>query len=331
MRIVAVVVAFAIISVCGGEKVKNESQNDFEIKQSTKTEENINTVKTKRGVIPYQPLRYSLPGYGHGYARFPGINRDPIIPPFVITPGNSITHSFNVNYPKIYIPGPVIRSAIPPSVLIKLPASSVYANRFQVFQPAVVQKPIVHFVTSNYVHHNNPAVNPITLPSVLPQTTLISQDGWRPIFSAAPSNTHINHPSVTILPPLNTPQPQTVLSGTTHTPNNYYLPPKSVHHLTHDAALGLIHNILLIYSQSLNKYWFNNIFVDHQQHDLHAHLQHLHQIQDIQHHQNFLRSEQNEGIVTPLSEQGYETASNNGIYAGPSSYEVQLNSRGRVN
>lgn len=64
----------------------------------------------------------------------------------------------------------------------------------------------------------------------------------------------------------------------------------------------------------------------HQQ--LQDHLQHLQNLQQIQHHRNFYRSQYNEGPIRPLSEQGYETASNNGRYVGRSSYDVPLNSRG---
>lgn len=245
MRIVIVVIVFSIIFVCSGENIKSESESKSENGQSMKAEEDVNSAKTKRGI---HALNYPIPTYGHsyaGYARFPGLYRNKIISPYVISPGNAITHSFNVNYPRTYIPRPVIRPAIAPPVLINtkpiLPVSPVplYANRFQVFQPAIVQKPIVHFTIPPHIHHNIHAVNPITLPNVPPQPTLISQNGWRPIFAAMPSNTHINQPSVTILPPLNTPQP--ALSGTTQTPNNYYLPPKSVRHeiATHAAALGL--------------------------------------------------------------------------------------------
>lgn len=61
-----------------------------------------------------------------------------------------------------------------------------------------------------------------------------------------------------------------------------------------------------------------------QQQDLQAHLQHLDQ------NQNYFRSQNNEGHAVPLSEQGYETASNNGRYTGVSSYDVPLNHRGRL-
>lgn len=61
-----------------------------------------------------------------------------------------------------------------------------------------------------------------------------------------------------------------------------------------------------------------------QQHDLQAHLQQL------EHNQNYFRSQHNEGPVVPLSEQGYETASNNGRYTGLSSYDVPLNHIGRL-
>lgn len=50
------------------------------------------------------------------------------------------------------------------------------------------------------------------------------------------------------------------------------------------------------------------VFVAHfsehyHQNDLQSHLQQLRQIQEIEHHDNFLRSE-NDGVVLPLSEQG---------------------------
>lgn len=75
--------------------------------------------------------------------------------------------------------------------------------------------------------------------------------------------------------------------------------------------------------------YFNEFFFfckdhyHHQSNELQAHLQHLQHFQGIQHNRNLLRSEQSE-IITPLSEQGYETASNNGRYSGPSSYDVHL-------
>ncbi|XP_055309971.1 uncharacterized protein LOC129573486 [Sitodiplosis mosellana] len=325
MRILLVLIALVSISlVCGDERVENETEG----KISEETEES--SVKTKRGIHGYaSDLGYPL--YSRAftrytpYARFPTVYKTPVAT-YALTPGNAIVHSFNVNYPKVLLPKPVIRPAVVSPVLYHpkpiLPSVPIYANRYPVFvnKPVIVQKPIIptvpQYSTSAFIPAIPPhihTVNPLAVPSVLPQPTLVSQDGWRPIFSALPNDqhTHINPPAVTVLPPSN-PLPTT---SQTQTPNNYYLPPGPS--IQHDSP-G--------FSQSTEQY-------QHQQpqNDLQAHLQHLQQIQEIQQHQNFLRSEQNEGFVTSLSEQGYETASNNGLYSGPSSYDVHLNSRGRVN
>lgn len=50
---------------------------------------------------------------------------------------------------------------------------------------------------------------------------------------------------------------------------------------------------------NLEKFIHHNIFAD-----LQHHLEHLQKFQEIQHHQNFLRDEQNDGFVTSLPDQG---------------------------
>lgn len=67
-----------------------------------------------------------------------------------------------------------------------------------------------------------------------------------------------------------------------------------------------------------------------QQHQLQQHLEQLQRQEELQHlhHQNFYRGKSQR--VVALSNQGYEQASNNGRYAGLSSYDVQLGSRTRL-
>lgn len=262
----------------------NEIQSENKIKD--KVDEN--SVKTKRGIHGYAS-RIGYPIYGQGFTRY------------TLTPGNAVVRNVFVNYPKVF------RPAIPPPVLYHpKPILPIYANRYPVFvhrPPVIVQKPIVPVFpssTSTFPPHIY-TVNSIADPNVLPQPTLISQNGWKPIFQ----HTHINQQQG--LPPLPT-------SSQSETPYNYYLPQSP----SIQRDIG--------FSQSTDQY-----HQQQSQNDLQVHLQHLQQIQEIQHHQNFLRSEHNDGLVTSLSDQGYETASNNGRYSGPSSYDVTLMSRGPVN
>lgn len=72
-------------------------------------------------------------------------------------------------------------------------------------------------------------------------------------------------------------------------------------------TLKLFHSATLLdtkYKLRKKKYFPTEQYHQQSQNDLQAHLQQLQQFQEIQHHQNFLRSEQNEGLVTSLSEQG---------------------------
>lgn len=215
MRIVTVAIAFfAFINLVYGEDGR-----------SIKIEQNVNSVKTKRGIHGFSSgLRYSIPYYAERYtpyAKFPGIYKGPISPTYTLNPGNAVTHSFNVNYPKVFIPRPAITPVLyHAKPILPAPSVPIYATSFPIFQPTVIHRVPLPSSSLPHIHYNIQSVSPI------PQPNLISQDGWRPIFSSVPSVI----PSSTILPPSISPQITT--SGGTQPPNNYYLPPRN------DAALG---------------------------------------------------------------------------------------------
>lgn len=234
-------IALAINLVSGDQSVEKSSID------SDKSDENSNSLKTKRGIY-----NHAIP-YGHKYvsytpyAKFPGIYKGFNTPGFTLTPGNAVIHSYNVNYPKIYLPRPAIRPIIPPpsppllfhsKPILPVSSAPIYAQRFPVFvQKSVYVPPAPHFTVPSFV----PAVpasirplNPITISNTLPQSTLISQDGWKPVFSAhdAQNPLFVNPPAVTVLPPFPTSNSPSQLAGSSlgHTPNNYYLPPdQSLH------------------------------------------------------------------------------------------------------
>lgn len=268
-----VIAVFAIALVCGDEKV--EPQEESSVKEID------SSVKTKRGIY-----NYVVPGYGHGYAypRYPGAYRHGLPPGYTLTPGNAVVHSFNANYPKVFLPRPVLRPAIPPPVLIPskpiLPLAHVpvYANRYPVFlqKPLLVRKPIVplphvstvvpslhhvptivpsfnhvptvvpqfaHFpaavpsfpqgptVVPTHFHSVASLPIPVGVPNALNQPSLISQDGWKPIFSSVSplsQGPHVHQPAVTVLPPLG-PSHLPAASASPAT-NNYYLPPDPAAH-----------------------------------------------------------------------------------------------------
>lgn len=198
------VILFSINSVYSDENV--------EIDQKTSKDVDEISVKTKRGL----PYNLGYPIYGRTFTRYipsgipliPNTYKNPVAT-YALTPGNAVVHSFNVNYPKKFLrPTPPILY----HAKLPLPSVPIYANRYPIFvpKPVFVHKPILPIP----VVPMNPSI-----PSVLPQPTLVSQSGWRPIFSTLPNAqpAHINPPSVTVLPPSTTSQSQT--------PNNYYLPP----------------------------------------------------------------------------------------------------------
>lgn len=226
------------INLVGGDQSVEKSSLD-----SDKSEENSNSLKTKRGIY-----NHAIP-YGHNYlsytpyAKFPGIYKGLNAPGFTLTPGNAVIHSYNVNYPKIYLPRrPIIPPPSPPLLFHSKPIlPPIYAKRFPVFAHKSVYvhppAPVVpHFTVPSFVPAA-PALNPIAIFNALPQSTLISQDGWKPVFSAVCKSCNqnplfVNPPAVTELPPFPTSNSPSQLAGSSlgHTPNNYYLPPdQSLH------------------------------------------------------------------------------------------------------
>lgn len=208
LLLVTVLIASLLCIASCDESVENESKD-------SKVEEN--SVKKKR----------SYHGFYGPYTRYTSIFKTPVST-YALTPGNAIVHSFNVNYPKVFLPKPVARPILPPPVLyhtkptLSIPSVPIYANRYPVFvqSPVVYQKPFSTLPSPAFIP-SAPAIPP-SYPGFLPQST---SDGWRPIYSSAPyfPHTHINQPSNTVLPPLNPthlPAP-----SQTQTPNNYYLPP----------------------------------------------------------------------------------------------------------
>lgn len=57
---------------------------------------------------------------------------------------------------------------------------------------------------------------------------------------------------------------------------------------------------------------------------------HLQQLQQLHQQQQLIAEQQHIHTSGAFNGQGYEPASNNGLYAGPSSYEVQLGSYTRA-
>lgn len=217
-------VAFGL--VCGDKSVESSSLDN----KTEKAEENTNSIKTKRGIFNHAiPYGRNYVSYSP-YAKFPGIYKGFNSLSYALTPGNAVVHSYSANYPKIYVPKPSLRPIIPPPLLVHskpiFPISSVpiYAKRFPVFSQFVPPA----FVPA--IPSNIPPLNPIpiSIPNVLPQSTLISQNGWKPVFSTVQS-VQTPSPAVTVLPPFASPSSSSQITGS-HAPNNYYLPPDSTYH-----------------------------------------------------------------------------------------------------
>lgn len=267
MRKLLIILSLTIFTtclVCCDQSVQmnqqvNEKSNEVQ-QQNQNFESNPNSIKTKRGIHGFAGLRYLPPAYsGVNYIRhtpyssFPGrIYTRPAGPSYTLAPGNAVVHSYNANFPRVLYPRPVLRPALP------APPVPVYTHRYPVFvqKPFVVPKPIVPLppvtqfavpnflstIPSPHVHSAHPVPVPVPFPlqggvGVLPQSTIISQNGWKPFYSSIPSSSTVpslfpSHSHLNLASPSHP-----------HRPSNYYLPadPLPAHdipahaHSTHDA------------------------------------------------------------------------------------------------
>lgn len=273
MRNLLIILTFTIFTIClvfCDQNVQKSSVSE----KSNDVQQSVDSIKTKRGIHGFAGYRYlppALPQYsGINYIRhtpyssFPGrIYTRPSGPAYAITPGNAVVHSYNANYPRIIFPRPVLRPSFPaplpppppPPVFFQprpIPSVPIHTHRgYPVFvpRPIVPLPPVTQFAVPNFVSTIPPHIHtthsvPFAPPlqgGVLPPSTLISQNGWKPLYSSIPS---ISSPSPASTVPffpahahnhLNLPS-----SSHPHRPSNYYLPadPLPVHdgnaHSTND-------------------------------------------------------------------------------------------------
>lgn len=260
MRKLLIILTVIISTTCLVFCDQDQSVQTISVEEkSNAVQQNPESVKTKRGIHGYAGLRYLPPAPAYSglnyfrhspYASFPGrIYTRPGGLAYAITPGNAIVHSYNANYPRIVFPRPVLRPAIPapipPPVLFQpkpivpiVPQIPVYTHRYPSIyaqRPFVVPRPIVPLppVTPQFAVPNFVPTNPVPLPvpvplplqagGVLPQPSLVSQNGWKPLYTSTanipiapsastvpyvPSHSHLN------------------LASSSHSqrPSNYYLP-----------------------------------------------------------------------------------------------------------
>lgn len=256
MQIFQIIVIISIFTKClvfCDQSVQASSLS----KKSADVQQNADSIKTKRGIHGFAGLRYLPPapayiGHNHikhtPYSSFPGrIYTRPAGPAYALTPGNAVVHSYNAHYPRIY---PRLRPSIPapfpppppPPVFIHskpiVPSVPVYTNaRYPVFvqKPFVVPRPIVplpppvtQFAVPNFVSTHIPTAHslPVPLPPFpLQPTTIISENGWKPLYSPIPS-IHSPIPTSTIpfAPPSHSHLNLAPSNPSIHRPSNYYLP-----------------------------------------------------------------------------------------------------------
>lgn len=249
MRKLLIILSLSIFTTClvYCETISvNEKSN--EVQKNQNFESNQNSIKTKR----YAGLRYLPPAYsGLNYIRhtpyssFPGRFR----PAYTLAPGNAVVHSYNANFPRILYPRPILRPALPAPPPI-VPSIPVYTHRYPVFvqKPFVVPKPIavpnfVSTISSPHVHTAHPVPFPLQGDvGVLPTSSIIPPNGWKPLYSSIPS---VASPPPVSAVPFFPSHSHLNLAPSTHPqrPSNYYLPlpvhDVSTHaHSTHD---GLSH------------------------------------------------------------------------------------------
>lgn len=280
MRKSLIILTFTIFTICSvfcdqsvqTNSVTKKSNDVQQSADSTKTKRGIHGYAGLRYLPPALPQYSGINYVRHTpYSSFPGrIYTGPGGPSYALTPGNAVVHSYNANYPRIILPRPVLRPAFPaplppppPPVFIHskpiVPSVPVYTRRYPVFvqKPFVVPKPIVplppppppvtQFAVPNFVSPIPPHIHtthsvplPLQGSAVLPPSTFIPQNEWKPIYSSFPS---ISSPSpASTVPFFPSHHSHFDLASHSHPqrPSNYYLPadPSPVHdgnaHSTHD-------------------------------------------------------------------------------------------------
>lgn len=259
LQIIVIITVFTNCLVICDQSVRTTSSLN---EKSNNVQPNSDSIKTKRGIHGFGGLRYLPPAAaysGHNfikhspYSSFPGrIYTRPSGPAYALTPGNAVVHSYNAHYPRIYprlrpsIPAPLPPLPPPPVFIQPKPIVPIYTNRYPVFvqKPFVVPRPIVplpppvtQFAVPNFVstfpsHIHTPNTLPIPAPVPFPlqSTSIISENGWKPLYSPIPNIPNPLPPSTIPLAPHSHLAP----SDPPQRPNNYYLPadPLPVHDVT---------------------------------------------------------------------------------------------------
>lgn len=121
-----------------------------------------------------------------------------------------------------FLPAPHQPAFLPaPTFPTSFAPTPAFAPSFLPFGPTPLPHPI-----GSTLHTDVLGIRPQFIPSILPQPTLVSQNGWKPLFGSTPAAelpTNTVRPSVTVLPPL--PAASDSNPGVTQRPYNYYLPP----------------------------------------------------------------------------------------------------------
>lgn len=280
MRKLLIILTFTVFTIClvfcdQSEQTNSVNEKSNAVQQNQNFESNQNSIKTKRGIHGFAGLRYLPPAPAYRYtpySSFPGrIFTRPAGPAYTLAPGNAVVHSYNANFPRFY-PRPVLRPAafpapLPPPVLIHprpfVPSVPVYTHtRYPTFvpRPIVPVPPVTQFAVPNFVstipsphvHTAHHVPVPVPLPfhggaGTLPQSTIIPQNGWRPVYSSIPSIA--SPPPVSTVPFFPAHNHLNLAQTSSHhpqRPSNYYLPadPLPVHDVSthaHPTHEGLSH------------------------------------------------------------------------------------------
>lgn len=260
MRKFLIILTFTIFTTlvfCDQNEQSNSvNQKSNEVQQNQNFDSNQNSIKTKRGIHGFAGLRYLPPAPAYSglnyfrhtpYHNFPGrFYTRPAGPSYTLAPGNAVVHSYNANFPRVIYPRPVLRPSIPaplpPPVFIQpkpiVPSVPVYTHRYPVFVPRPIAPlpPVTQFSVPNFVPsfpsphfhaaHPVPVPAPVPLPfhgGVVQPSTIISQNGWKPLYSSIPS---IPSPQPAPAAPFIPAHSHLNLASSSHPqrPSNYYLP-----------------------------------------------------------------------------------------------------------